>query len=402
MIGIIETYKATICFTAPTAYRAMMAAMDAGADLSSLRLAVSAGETLPAPGLPRLGGEDRHADPRRHRHHRDAAHLHQQPRRRRAPGCTGRPVTGYEARIVDEHMREVPRGTVGGSRSAGRPDAAISPTSGRRAYVRDGWNLTGDAFSQDEDGRFHFAARTDDMILSAGYNIAGPEVEAALLAHAGRRRMRGGRAARRGAGPDRRRVRGAAAGRDPRRGHGEAAAGSREGVDCALQVPARRQLRRPAAEDGDREDSALSHARLSRGRIRADHAHLRSCSPTAGRRRAAMPMAWRPRAGWCSWPDRSAGTLAASSRPTTSSAQVEQALANVVAVLGAGGAGPEHLVRMTWYVTDKAAYVARRRDIGEAYRRVIGRHFPAMTLVVVAGLLEDRALVEIEATAVRW
>ena len=81
-------------------------------------------------------------------------------------------------------------------------------------------------------------------------------------------------------------------------------------------------------------------------------------------------------------------------------AQVEQALINVVAVLGAGGAGPEHLARMTWYVTDKREYVARGREIGEAYRRVIGRHFPAMTLVVVAGLLEDRALVEIEATAV--
>jgi len=81
-------------------------------------------------------------------------------------------------------------------------------------------------------------------------------------------------------------------------------------------------------------------------------------------------------------------------------AQVEQALQNVVAVLRAGGAAPEHLVRMTWYVTDKAAYVAYRREIGEAYRRAIGRHFPAMTLVVVAGLLEDRALVEIEATAV--
>jgi enamine deaminase RidA (YjgF/YER057c/UK114 family) len=71
-----------------------------------------------------------------------------------------------------------------------------------------------------------------------------------------------------------------------------------------------------------------------------------------------------------------------------------------VAVLVAGGAGPEHLVRMTWYVTDRAAYVARRKEIGEVYRRVIGRHFPAMTLVIVAGLLEDRALVEIEATAV--
>ena len=80
--------------------------------------------------------------------------------------------------------------------------------------------------------------------------------------------------------------------------------------------------------------------------------------------------------------------------------QVEQALNNVVAVLRAGGAAPDHLVRLTWYVTDKAAYLARRREIGEAYRRVIGRHFPAMTLVAVAGLLEERALVEIEATAV--
>ena len=80
--------------------------------------------------------------------------------------------------------------------------------------------------------------------------------------------------------------------------------------------------------------------------------------------------------------------------------QVEQALLNVVTVLRAGGAGPEHLVRMTWYVTDKQAYVTRQREVGEAYRRAIGRHYPPMTLVVVAGLLEDRALVEIEATAV--
>jgi enamine deaminase RidA (YjgF/YER057c/UK114 family) len=80
--------------------------------------------------------------------------------------------------------------------------------------------------------------------------------------------------------------------------------------------------------------------------------------------------------------------------------QAEQALGNVVAVLRSGGAGPEHLVRMTWYVTDKAAYVARQKEIGQVYRNVVGRHYPAMTLLVVAGLLEDRALVEIEATAV--
>ena len=81
-------------------------------------------------------------------------------------------------------------------------------------------------------------------------------------------------------------------------------------------------------------------------------------------------------------------------------AQVERALQNVVAVIRTAGAGPEHLARMTWYVTDKREYVARSREIGDVYRRVIARHYPAMTLVVVAGLLEDRALVEIEATAV--
>jgi enamine deaminase RidA (YjgF/YER057c/UK114 family) len=80
--------------------------------------------------------------------------------------------------------------------------------------------------------------------------------------------------------------------------------------------------------------------------------------------------------------------------------QVEQALKNIVEVLEAAGGKPSDLVRINWYVTDKAAYVARQREIGEAYRRVIGRNFPAMTLLVVAGLLEPRAKVEIEATAV--
>ena len=80
--------------------------------------------------------------------------------------------------------------------------------------------------------------------------------------------------------------------------------------------------------------------------------------------------------------------------------QVRQALENIVAVLKEAGAGPEHLVRLTWYITDKSAYLATRRDIGRIYREVIGRHYPPMSLLVVAALLEDRALVEIEATAV--
>jgi enamine deaminase RidA (YjgF/YER057c/UK114 family) len=80
--------------------------------------------------------------------------------------------------------------------------------------------------------------------------------------------------------------------------------------------------------------------------------------------------------------------------------QVRQALENVVRVLRAAGAEPRHLVRLTWYVVERKEYEQRRREIGEAYRAVVGRHYPAMSLVIVAGLLEPLALVEIEATAV--
>lgn len=80
--------------------------------------------------------------------------------------------------------------------------------------------------------------------------------------------------------------------------------------------------------------------------------------------------------------------------------QAERALSNIVAVLAEAGGEPRHLTRLTWFVTDKATYVARQKEIGEAYRRVIGRHFPAMSLIVVAGLLEPGAKVEIEGTAV--
>lgn len=183
MIEIIEKYKATISFTAPTAYRAMMKAMDEGADLSSLRIAVSAGETLPAPvyeewtqktGKPILDGIGA----------TEMLHIFITNRLDdRAPGVTGRPVTGYEAKIVDEDMNEVPRGQVGRLAVRGPTGCRYLADARQADYVRDGWNLTGDSFIQDEDGRFRFAARSDDMIVSAGYNIAGPEVEAALLSH---------------------------------------------------------------------------------------------------------------------------------------------------------------------------------------------------------------------------
>jgi len=184
MVEIIETYRATISFTAPTAYRAMLTAMDEGADLSSLRLAVSAGETLPAPvfndWMRRTGNlffNDTAAT--------EMLHIFISNRLDDlAPGSTGKPVDGYEARIVDEDMNELPRGTIGRLAVRGPTGCRYLADGRQRTYVRDGWNLTGDSFMQDEAGYFHFAARSDDMIISAGYNIAGPEVEAALLTHA--------------------------------------------------------------------------------------------------------------------------------------------------------------------------------------------------------------------------
>jgi 2-aminobenzoate-CoA ligase len=183
LIEIIQTYKATVCFTAPTAYRAMLAAMDKGADLSSLRLAVSAGETLPAPvfeawtqrtKIPILDGIGS----------TEMLHVFISNRLDDArPGSTGVPVPGYEAKVVDENFVEVPRGNVGRLAVRGPTGCRYLADIRQKDYVSNGWNLTGDAFVQDADGYFHFAARNDDMIISAGYNIAGPEVEAALLSH---------------------------------------------------------------------------------------------------------------------------------------------------------------------------------------------------------------------------
>ncbi|WP_040604889.1 AMP-binding protein [Sagittula stellata] len=184
MVEIIETYKATVCFTAPTAYRAMLRAMEEGADLTSLRAAVSAGETLPAPvydewraktGKPMLDGIG--ATEMLHIFITNRFEDHR-------PACTGKPVSGYEAKVIGPDGAELPRGEIG--RLAMRGPTGCRYMFGERQdeYVQDGWNISGDSFTQDEDGYFHFAARSDDIIVSSGYNIAGPEVEAALLSHA--------------------------------------------------------------------------------------------------------------------------------------------------------------------------------------------------------------------------
>ena len=161
----------------------MLAALDEGADLSSFRVAVSAGETLPAPvyeawtkrtGVPILDGIGS----------TEMLHVFIGCRLDDGrPGVTGKPVSGYEARVVDKDFNDVPRGTVGRLAVRGPTGCRYLADTRQQDYVQNGWNVTGDVFSQDEDGYFRFAARNDDMIISSGYNIAGPEVEAALLSH---------------------------------------------------------------------------------------------------------------------------------------------------------------------------------------------------------------------------
>ena len=179
----IQDHRATLCFTAPTAYRAM-AGLAKNFDLSSLRKCVSAGETLPRPtfelweqatGLKIIDGIGS----------TEMLHIFiSSSGDDIRPGSTGRVVPGYEARVVDEDMNEVPAGTIGRLAVKGPTGCRyLSNLERQQGYVQNGWNLTGDSYVMDEDGYFWYQARTDDMIISAGNNIAGPEVESVLLDH---------------------------------------------------------------------------------------------------------------------------------------------------------------------------------------------------------------------------
>jgi 2-aminobenzoate-CoA ligase len=182
LLAAIERHRATIVFTAPTFYRQMaMRATDF--DLSSLTRSVSAGEALPdatrqlwkqATGLEMIDGIGS-----TEMIHIFIAAAPEDVRR----GAIGKVVPGYEARIVDDDMNTLPPGTAGRLAVRGPTGCRYLDDARQMHYVRDGWNLTGDTFSMDGDGYFIYQARSDDMIVSAGYNIAGPEVEAALLTH---------------------------------------------------------------------------------------------------------------------------------------------------------------------------------------------------------------------------
>jgi 2-aminobenzoate-CoA ligase len=182
LLEAIGRFGATILFTAPTAYRAMLGARG-GADLSSLRLCVSAGETLPLPtfeawraatGISLMDGIGA----------TEMLHIFiASPPEDIRPGATGRVVPGYEAKIINVAGQEAPRGEPGDLAVRGPTGCRYLSDARQTRYVRDGWNITGDTFVQDADGYFWFQARSDDMIVSAGYNISGPEVEVSLATH---------------------------------------------------------------------------------------------------------------------------------------------------------------------------------------------------------------------------
>ena len=182
MVQLIGRVGATICYTAPTFYR-QMAAFAQTHGVGRLRISVSAGEGLPdatrqlwkqASGLEMLDGIGA-----TEMFHIFISSPPESVRRR----AVGQVVPGYQARIVDDEGRELPRGQVGRLAVRGPTGCRYLDDPRQAQYVQGGWNFPGDAFSQDEDGYFFYQARTDDMIITAGYNVAGPEVEAALLQH---------------------------------------------------------------------------------------------------------------------------------------------------------------------------------------------------------------------------
>lgn len=185
LLAAIQEHRATVCFTAPTFYRQMaqLAPRMEEGSLRSLSRSVSAGEALPvatreawkaATGLDMIDGIGA----------TEMLHIFISAAGSEArAGATGKPVPGYQACILDEHGRPVGPGVIGRLAVKGPTGCRYLDDPRQRNYVQDGWNITGDAYEMDADGYFYYRSRLDDMIISAGYNIAGAEVEEALLHH---------------------------------------------------------------------------------------------------------------------------------------------------------------------------------------------------------------------------
>jgi 2-aminobenzoate-CoA ligase len=182
LVGI-KKYSATVLFTAPTSYRQL--ALDGLIDKSnSLRKCVSAGEALPGPtrtlwrettGIEIIDGIGT----------TEMLHIFISANEEEArPGATGKVVKGYKACVLDDEGNELPAGEIGHLAVKGPTGCRYLSDDRQAKYIKNGWNVTGDAYLMDENGYFHYQSRTDDMIISSGYNIAGPEIETCILTHA--------------------------------------------------------------------------------------------------------------------------------------------------------------------------------------------------------------------------
>jgi 2-aminobenzoate-CoA ligase len=400
LLGAVQKFGGTCLFTAPTMYRSL-APIAAKYDLRTLRRSVSAGEPLPkatsdawhaATGIRLIDGIGA----------TEMIHIFISAKGDDIrPGATGKPLPGYEAVVLDEDNRPLPRGSSGRLAVRGPTGCRYLDDPRQLGYVVNGWNVTGDRYRVDEDGYFWFESRADDMIISGGYNIAGPEVEAALVAHPAVKEV-----AVVGA-PDDERGQIVKAFVVLQPGHAPGPETTKVLQDFVKATVA--PYKYPRSIEFLDALPKTPTGKVQRFVLRQQEAVRRAPAP-ASTHTVLLPDGWpRPKgysngiaasgrfvfvAGQIGWNER--GEF-----PRVDLAgQVEQALRNTLAVLAAGGAGPEHVVRQTWYVTDREQYLASVKEIGAAWRATMGRHYPAMAVVQVTGLMEAAAKVEIETTAV--
>jgi len=400
----IQKFRATITITSPTAYRAML--KQAGEfDLTSLGKCVSAGETLPAAtfnaweqatGIRLMDGIGS----------TEMLHMFIGSSAEDAkPGSTGTVVPGFKARVVDDDGNEVPIGTVGRLAVSGPTGCRyLGNIANQQKYVQQAWNLTGDAYRQDADGYFWYVSRTDDMIISSGYNISGVEVENILLTHPAVAECA---------------VVGIA---DEERGQivkafvvPAAGYGGTDSLALELQEFVKREMapyKYPRAIEFVTELPRTQTGKLQRYRLRSGSSGSQVLGSSGSQvLRLHNPAAWPKPKGYANAVSGTGRVVCVAGQvgwdPVTSvfaasdfADEVRQALTNVVVALDAAGARPDEIARLTWYITDRDEYLRHRAAIGRAYREVIGRHFPAMSVVVVNGLIEPGARVEIEATAI--
>jgi 2-aminobenzoate-CoA ligase len=380
----IQRHRATIVFTSPTGYRAMLGELPRF-DVSSLRKCVSAGETLPAAtfdawleatGIRLMDGIGS----------TELLHMFIACRAEDArSGSTGRVVPGYQAIVVDDSGREVPVGTVGRLAVSGPTGCRyLDDVENQRKYVQHGWNLTGDAYRVDEDGYFWYQSRTDDMIVTSGYNVSGPEVENALLGHpavaecavVGVPDDARGQLVKAFVVPS----------KDAGVGPGVAEAGAADALIKVLQQFVKSQLapyKYPRAIEFVKELPRTLTGKIQRFRLRQGGSASLETRVTLHE-----PEGWAPPKGFANAASATGRVVCVAGQvgwdPVTCeftsthfSDQVRQALENVVAALDAAGARPGDVTRLTWYITDRDAYLLERKAIGAHYREVIGRHFPA-------------------------